>query len=225
MNATSKEDGTTASGVDRLIRRVRNEGVEQARQESAKLLEEARREARRTIAEAQAEAEQLQEAARAEIAADKKSAMEALRMAARDAVLELTAGVARAFEEHVKRLVTSVTVDEELTRTIVLLLAGKVGQEITRDKDLEIMLSQAIFEQEREVDERLKDRAKKQILSLSKEMLREGVQLIPSSDVSAGAKVRLVGENLEIDLTDKAISELLLRYMQPRFISILRGAE
>jgi len=225
MNATSKEDGTTVSGVDRLIRRVRDEGVEQARQASANLLEEARREAERTIAEAQAEAEQLLEAARAEIAADKKSAMQALRMAARDAVLELTAGVARAFEEHVKRLVTSTTVDEELTRTIVLLLAGKVGQEITRDKDLEIMLSQAFFEQEREVDERLKDRATKQILSISKEMLREGVQLIPSSDVSAGAKVRLVGENLEIDLTDEAISELLLRYMQPRFISILRGVE
>ena len=225
MNATSKEDGTTSSGVDRLIRRVRDEGVEQARQESAKLLEEARREAERTIAEAQAEAEQRKEAARTEIAADQKSAMEALRMAARDTVLELTAGVARAFEEHVKRLVTSVTVDEELTRTVVLLLAGKAGQEITRDKDLEIMLSQVLFDQEREVDERLKDRAKKQILSISKEMLREGVQLIPSSDVSAGAKVRLVGENLEIDLTDKAISELLLRYMQPRFVSILRGGE
>ena len=49
--------------------------------------------------------------------------------------------------------------------------------------------------------------------------------LLEAEGITGGARVRIVGEDLEIDLTDKAISELLLRYMQPRFVSILRGAE
>lgn len=214
----------TTSGVNELIRRVRDEGVGQAKEASEEILREARKEAARIVAEAEAEAEAAREAARAEIESDRESAHEALRMAARDAVLELTAGVGRAFEQHVKRLVSSVTADEEMLRTLVLLFAGKAAQEITQDKELEIMLSQRLFEGA-EADERLRERGKNQILALSQEMLREGVELIPASDVQGGAKVRLVGENLEIDLTDQAISELLLRYMQPRFISILRGLE
>jgi V/A-type H+-transporting ATPase subunit E len=225
MNGTDKNAGTTTSGVDQLIRRVRDEGVEQARQESDRLIEEARQEAARIVSDAREEAEAMKQAAKAEIESDEKSAMAALRMAARDAVAELTSRIAIAFEEHVKRLVSSATFDQELTRTLVLLLAGKVKQEITHDKDLEIMLSEAFLEGEVKSDQALPERAKEQILSISKEMLREGVQLIPATNVSAGAKVRLVGENLEIDLTDEAISELLLRYMQPRFVAILRGAE
>lgn len=87
------------------------------------------------------------------------------------------------------------------------------------------MLSRALFDEGAEANERLEERTKNQILALSMEMLREGVELIPAGDIHGGARVRLVGENLEIDLTDKAISELVLRYMQPRFVSILRGLE
>jgi V/A-type H+-transporting ATPase subunit E len=214
----------TTSGVDELIRRVRDEGVGQAQEASDEILREARREAARIVADATAEADEAREAARIEIAADRESAHEALRMAARDTVLDLTARIGRAFEEHVKRLVASATADEEMLRTLVLLFAGKAAQEITQDKELEIMLSRRLFEGV-EDDERLRERGRNQILALSREMLREGVELIPASDVQCGAKVRLVGENLEIDLTDEAISELLLRFMQPRFVSILRGLE
>jgi len=218
----------TTSGVDELIRRVRDEGVGQAKETSEQMLSEARHEAARIVAEAEAEAQAARGEAAAEIAADKQAATEALQLAARDAVLELVAGVSRAFEEHVKRLVSSATMDEELVRTVVLLLAGKAAETVTLDKDLEITVSHALFGEGAESDEAregLRERSKKQILAISREMLREGVELIPSSEVQGGAKVRLVDENLEIDLTDKAITALLVRYMQPRFVSILRGLE
>ena len=223
MNDRNAQQAEATAGVDQLIRRVRDEGVEQAREESRRLLEEARAEATAIVEEARAEADAAWKSAQKEIETHRTSAHEALKMAARDAVLALTEGVARAFEEHVKRLVTSITTDEELTRTMILLLAGRTGEQITADKDLEIMLSRALFDQD--VDEKLRDRSKQQILSISREMLREGVELIPSDDIQGGATVRLVGENLEIDLTDRAISDLMLRYMQPRFISILKGEE
>ena len=74
-------------------------------------------------------------------------------------------------------------------------------------------------------NEQLGERAKQTILTLSSEMLREGVELIPSSDIEGGANVRLVKDKLEIDLSDKAISKLLYQRMIPRFQSILDGSE
>jgi V/A-type H+-transporting ATPase subunit E len=74
-------------------------------------------------------------------------------------------------------------------------------------------------------DPKLRDLGKQTILSLSSDMLREGVELIPSSSVEGGAKVRLVGEQLEIDLSDKAISKMLADHLLPRFQAILTGAE
>jgi V/A-type H+-transporting ATPase subunit E len=215
----------TTSGVEDLIRRVRDEGVGQAKEESRKLLDDARAEAARIVAEATAEAEEAKQEARAEIEDNNQAAMAALHMAARDTVLDLVARVSQGFENHVRRLVSTATMDEDLVRTIVLTFAGKAAQEITKDKELEIMVSRALFDKGSEADERLRDRAKEQILSISGEMLREGVELIAADDMHGGARVRIVGESLEIDLSDDAISELLLRFMQPRFVSILKGKE
>lgn len=218
------EPSTAIHGVQKLIDRLRDEGIQEAEKQAKKIMGEAHKEANAIIAKAKAEADEMKNVAKAEIESRDKSAMEALKLAARDAILQLKSGVARAFEQHVRKLVSSATMDEELIRTIVLVLAGKTAQEITKDKELEIMVSKALFG-DAEIDKPLKDRLKKQILALSGDMLREGVELIPASDVQAGVRVRLVGENLEIDLTDKAISDLLIRYMSPRFLSILVGEE
>jgi V/A-type H+-transporting ATPase subunit E len=56
-------------------------------------------------------------------------------------------------------------------------------------------------------------------------MLREGVDLKPSDSIGGGIRIRLVGEDLEIDLSDKAISELLLQTMLPRYRTIVSGVE
>jgi V/A-type H+-transporting ATPase subunit E len=56
-------------------------------------------------------------------------------------------------------------------------------------------------------------------------MLREGVEIIPSREVPGGVRVRVVGEDLEIDLTDGAVSKLLLKHLLPRYKSILEGFE
>ena len=43
--------------------------------------------------------------------------------------------------------------------------------------------------------------------------------------VAGGARVRLVGEDLEIDLTDDAVSQLLLKHLLPRYRAILQSAK
>jgi len=63
------------------------------------------------------------------------------------------------------------------------------------------------------------------VLGISQRMLREGVEIIPSSEVSGGARVRVVGEDLEFDLTDEALSKLLMKHLLPRYRSILEGTD
>jgi len=108
-------------------------------------------------------------------------------------------------------------------KSLVLVLAGHSAEEFIKDKQIQIMLSEAILTGKS--DPKLRDLGKQTILSLSSDMLREGVELIPSSSIEGGVKVRLVGEQLEIDLTDKAITRMLADHLLPRFQAILMGAE
>jgi V/A-type H+-transporting ATPase subunit E len=54
-------------------------------------------------------------------------------------------------------------------------------------------------------------------------MLREGLTLVPDSEIEGGARVRLVQDQLEIDLSDRAISRLIAQRLLPRFRAILDG--
>ena len=61
------------------------------------------------------------------------------------------------------------------------------------------------------------------VLSLGGGMLRDGMTFGVVDDSEPGIRVRLVDDDVRIDLTDSAISELLLRHMLPRFRALLRG--
>ncbi len=118
---------------------------------------------------------------------------------------------------------TSATRDEKFIKSIVLVLAGHAEKELIGDKEIEILISESILTGQ--PNEKLDERTKQTILGLSSEMLREGVELIPSSEIEGGARVRLVKDKLEIDLSDKAIAKLLYQRILPRFKALLEGSE
>ncbi|MDD1606291.1 MAG: hypothetical protein LUO95_01580 [Methylococcaceae bacterium] len=218
------EQQTTAStGVQHLVDRIRDQGVQAANEQANKILRDAEAKAAAMLAEARLDVAQLREQARIDIEANQTAALEALKLSARDAVLQLKSKVSAAFEVFVQRLVTSATSDEEFIKSIVLVLAGHAEKELIGDKDIQILISESILNNE--PNETLRERAKETILTLSSEMLRAGVELIPSSDIEGGARVRLVKDKLEIDLSDKAVAKLLYQRILPRFRAILEGNE
>jgi V/A-type H+-transporting ATPase subunit E len=218
------EETPQASGVQALISRIRDDGVQAGQSKAEEIIDQARREAARVVADARQEAEETRRRAAAEIESDRRAALEALKMAARDARLQLEAEVTSAFEQHVKRLVAPVTHDGSFIRTLVLALAGQAAAQYPPDQELEILVADLIAGREDENPE-LERRIKEGVLGISGEMLREGVEIIPDRDVPGGARVRVVGENVEIDLTDNAIAALLLKHLLPRYRHILEGTE
>jgi V/A-type H+-transporting ATPase subunit E len=213
----------TESSVQMLIDRIRDQGVQSANREAARILQDAEAKASQLLADAQKQVEQLRAKATADIEAEQAAAQEALKLSARDTVMRLKNLVSTAFENFVHRLVTTATQDRELMKNLILVLAGHSADEFIKDKQIQILLSDALLTGKS--DPKLRELGKQTILSLSSDMLREGVELIPSISVEGGAKVRLVGEQLEIDLSDKAISKMLAAQLLPRFHALLTAAE
>src|SRR5690606_28605418 len=91
-----------SSGVQELIDRIRDHGVKAGKEEAERLLCDARKQAADIVAKARAEAEAEQTKARAEIDAYRAASLDALKLAARDTVLDLKARVIARFEEFVK---------------------------------------------------------------------------------------------------------------------------
>lgn len=213
-----------ASGVQDLITRIRDDGVQAGNKRAEEIMAEARREAARLLTEAQTQAEATHRKASAEIESFRHAALEALKLAARDTRLQLEAGVVAAFESHVKRLVVPVTYDGNYMRALIMVLAGQVAEQYPRDQQLEITVSDMLAGRDQE-NMQLDQTLREAVLGITDNMLREGVEIISSSEVTGGARVRLVGENLEFDLTNEAISKVLLKHLLPRYRSILEGTQ
>jgi V/A-type H+-transporting ATPase subunit E len=210
------EQPTTASGVKELIDRLRDEGVQAGKDEANRLVKTAEEKAVAKVAKARKEAQQITDKAKAEIEAERAAAKESLKVAIRDTSLELEADLKAAFAAHVKRLVSMELQDREFLREMILLIAGQATKDKIEGKDVAIKIPQDWFE----IDEK---RAKHFVLGISGDMLREGVELYPGEERVKGIKVQLKGQDMEIDLSEDAISRFLLKYLLPRFRSIIEG--
>jgi V/A-type H+-transporting ATPase subunit E len=217
------ESQKTSEGVQDLINRIRNDGVSSAKQEAEKILEKAKSDAAKIVKEANDKSKAMLEKAHVEIETERIAAMEALKMSARDTVLNLKSNVTNRFKEFVNRLVTSATRDEELIKALVLVLAGESVDKFIKDKEIKILISDELMNDKAHTE--LRKRGYDTIMALSSDMLREGVELIPTDEFSGGARVKLIKDKLEIDLTDKAIAESLYNRILPRFRAILEGIE
>jgi V/A-type H+-transporting ATPase subunit E len=215
-----QETTKSPASVQNLIERIRDQGVQAAQQEADRLLAQAKKQAADLVAQATAAADAERAKARAEIETHRTASLDALQLAARDAVLDLKARVISRFEEFVKRAVVSATRDEQLIRNLVLVLAGHAAEEFIRDKDIEVRISKELLG-----EAALEKEGRLAILSLSSDMLREGLELMGDDEVEGGARVRLVQDKLEIDLSDRAVARLIGQRMVPRFMAIVEGVQ
>lgn len=223
------ENREVSSGVRELIARLRDDGVKAGREKADQVLREAREEAARIVAEAKAEAEELLSKARVKIERDRTACMGSLQMAIRDTELKMEAELKGDFAAHVRRLVSVEMGDREFIKQCILAVSGMAtGHMVCEGQPVEILLPKDLFETN-DSGTRLthegKERMHHLVLGISGDMLREGVELKPSETLKHGIRIRLIGEDLEIDLSAQAISELLLQNLLPRYQAIVRGEE
>ena len=213
-----------SAGVDSLIGRLRDEGITQGRQQAEALVTEAQQQAANLVANAQQEAEAILARAKADADKLKAAGEDAIRLAMRDTILAMEGDLLKAFTDRLRRLVKGILADPAFLQRLILEVAGRAAPMAER---AELLLPAELVTLE---DLQSKPEAATPgtlmhfVLSLGGGMLREGMQLGVSEDGEAGIRVRLVDEDVQIDLTESAISELLLRHLLPRFRALLRGA-
>jgi V/A-type H+-transporting ATPase subunit E len=209
---------SVSSGVQTLIDRIRDEGVQAGRQEADRLVQEAQRRAADIVTQARAEADGLREKARAEIEAERTVAREALQLASRDTMLAFGAELTRRFSNVVESLVRVQLKDQEFLKQLILAIASRSAPDDASNRALELLLSDEMFpEGERQS---LRDFT----LALGGEVMYRGIELKPAGENKPGIRIRPVGEEWEVDLTDKAISSFLLKYLLPRFRALMEEA-
>jgi V/A-type H+/Na+-transporting ATPase subunit E len=217
-----------SSGIDALIRRLKQEGADEGRAEAPKLVADAEARARELLAQAEAKAKQRTDDATQEADRLKRAGQEALKVAMRDAVLELKEGLSGRFAQQVQGVVAKLSTDEGVVKRMILAVASRARGEAGIDnvKQLEIILPRTVvgLDELRRNPQELRDSALSQFaLASVADMLRAGVTFTRSSDDAGGIRIVLKDTGVVVDLTDAAIAGVILRHLQPRFRALLEG--
>ena len=219
---------SASAGIEALIERLRTEGVDEGRDAADKLIEDAKEKARTILEAAETEAQTKRDAASAEADNMRRGGEEALKIAMRDAVLELKQGLANQFAEQVRGTVSNLMRDDDMLKQMVIAVAGRAREEANMDSaaDLEVVLPRVLVSLEdlRRKPEELQEGSLSHFVgALAAEMLREGVRFGRSEDDHGGIGVVLKDEGVVVDLSDAAVAEVILRHLQPRFRALLEN--
>lgn len=228
MRKLKTDEGLVSSGVDNLIKRLREEGVSEGKTEADRIIAEARARAAQIINEAEQKARQVTTEARKEAEAIKKGGKDALHIAMRDTVLTLKGQLTDLVSDQVRRLIRREMKQEDFLIRLILEVAGKVRTQsgLENEQNVDVLLPSNLIgiEDLRKNPLDLREGTLSHfIVSVANDVLREGFRLKNDDGLECGIRLYLKDKDVHIDLTDEAVANVLLEHLQPRFRAILEG--
>lgn len=220
-NETKIPEGD-AVGVQNLIDKLKSDGVSKGREEADRLVAEARAKAMSIIDQSREESQELLANARKEAEQIEANGREALRLAGRDAVLHLKEQLQQEFKHRLSTLIGRSLKDPELIRRMILeITSGTMHDSGTESKEgqqsMRLLVSGGSDPESNQQLDAL-------VQGLSADMLSDGVQLNIAGDPHSGIRVKLVEQDVEIELTETALTSWLMRFLAPRFRSIIESS-
>lgn len=214
-----------SSGVEELIRRLRDEGVAEGQGKAQELLDEAKRRASEMLDQAREDAEKVRQEAQREAKRTQTAGEEAVRLAVRDAILTLKSEITEQFAGRVRQLVAENLSDEGFLRQLILEVVRRATPDEGAGPRQVLLPSEVVgVEELRRKPEEVKEGTLSHfVLTLAGDMLRQGVTFGSSLEGAPGVRVQLLKQDVQIDLTDQAITELLLKHLLPRFRALMEG--
>ena len=223
MSVTTNEQ--ISVGVQQLIEKLRSQGVTSGRTEGDRLVEQAREEAASILADARKEADAITAKAKKEAEFTVKSGEESLEMAGRNAVLELKGYLLDKFSKRISEAVSADMKDQGILQKMILEVAGRSS--LQGESKVEAILPSKVVgvDDLRTNPEELKEGSLAYFaVRQGKEMLMDGISFEVSAEQKSGITFRLTDKNIEVELDDNAVSDMLLKHLQPRFRALLEGA-
>ena len=191
--------------LENLIEKLRQEGVEEAKRDSEKMLADARKKAEDIIREAEKKANTIVEKAEKKAESFKENGERVVAQAVRDGVLLFKNHLTSLFDSVFKEAVSSV-MDEKFLKEMILNLIDKWGS----DKEYEIKVSK----------QDVKGLEKILFSGLGKK-LKKTVTILPDPDIEAGFRISLKGNDLYYDFSDDSVGGVLKKFLSPKIQEIL----
>lgn len=193
--------------LNNIIEKIKKEGIGEAEKKSKEIIEQAQKKAQEIISLAERQARNIVSEAEAEAEKIKKLAEDSIRQSIRDATLTLKQNVIELFDSIIKRELTEQMSTDFLKEIIVDIIKNfkKEGP-----LDLEILLSKND-----------KTKLEDKVLDLLTSEMRKGVTFKISPTIEAGFRIGIKEKNFYYDFTDDALTEALVRYLNPKITKIL----
>lgn len=201
-----KSDHETAN-LDLIIDKIRSDGIDAAEKEGLRIKKEALAEAEKIVSEAKKMAERLISEAEKEIKKKEKNSRNAIEFAARDSILAIRSYLEKIFHNIIKTKCAQTMTGDFLETAIIELLSKtpeseKKGIQISLSEENHKSLSKAFY-------------------SAIDEKMREGIEIRPIQDISAGFRISRDCDRFYNDFTDETIAEILGIFLAPELRMIL----
>jgi len=181
--------------VRELLERIRNEGIESAKQRADEILQKAQADASEIVANAKRKAEEAETEASKRIESLEAASRESLVQASRDAMIALKQSVQK-FLEACLSADTSGAFDEKLAAQMIPEILRQLAQ--SQSGDVEVLLSNELA---KKLDSALSARLSNEI--------SKGVTFRPYSVVDAGFRVAWNGSAAQYDFSAESIAQVL----------------
>jgi len=227
VSSKPTESTAASSGVEQLIARLRDQGVKAGQSQADAIIEQAKTQAETMLSEAKEKATRIVDDARTEAEQTENAGKEALRIATRDTILRFQQELMDYFNERVRRLVSEELEDREILGRLIVEVASDAARTAgVADADqIELLLPPEIVS----VDElkrnpkELGGKLTELVKGIAQATYRDGVTFKALQADTKGIRVHVSGKDLEVDLTAKAVADILLEHMQPRFRALMQG--
>ncbi|OQX28919.1 MAG: hypothetical protein B0D92_06435 [Spirochaeta sp. LUC14_002_19_P3] len=192
-----------------LIDKIKNDGVKSAEEEAERILSEARDEAESLVRKAKDEAKHIRATAQADAQRAEQSGTEALKQAGRDLQQVVRANIEGIFNSIVNKNITGV-LDAKTMSEAVMAAVRHLASEGASNLDVQLPESEfAAVEQG----------LRKQLA----EELAGGMEIIPFKGLDAGFHIAVKDGSAFYDFSDKELTAMLSRFLNPRLSKLLSG--
>lgn len=200
-----------AEDVQGLLDKIHNDGIAKAEQEKEAIIAAAKEEAARIVAEAKEQAENLKKSAQTEAQTGQDKANDAIRQAARDAVIALKADLLAKLNAVVHSCIGD-AMTPEVMKQIILTMAQSYAKDANAGESLEVLISK----QEQE-----------QTQAFLKEQLLKELKANPvielTTDFNSGLQISFRDSDVYFDFSDDALAEVICRFVGPKLTAVIKG--
>lgn len=202
-------------GVQQLIDRLKNDGVEEGKQQADALLSEAKKQAAAIIEEARGQADAIIREATEQSERTENNGKRALSLASRDTSLRLKEQLEREFRGWIGALVSEQLDAPEFLGEIIRDMASHTASAVggagpgnteASSAKLTILTSE---DQTPIIDAFVRGQ--------TAAMFRGGVEVQSDRSIDHGFRMKIEGHEVEIDITDEAVTAAMMRYLAPKF--------